>query len=220
MNILTNIDRAIKISELDTEKVKVLQNLLKVEADGIVGAITLKAFNDFKIQHNLSTPDFIGPTTVKVLLKETKSEAVINQASIDLIKEFEGFRALAYICPAGVPTIGYGNTYYDSGQKVKIGDTISKEYAEKLLLVTLQSFADTVRKTVKVPLTDNQFGALVSLCFNIGTGAFQNSTLVKLLNQKKYAESAQQFVRWNKGGGKVLPGLTRRRERERELFLS
>jgi len=87
-------------------------------------------------------------------------------------------------------------------------------------MTTVQTFADAVNKTVKVPLTSNQFSALVSLCFNIGIGAFQKSTLVRVLNQGNYGEAANQFLRWNQGGGKVLAGLVRRRQRERELFLS
>jgi lysozyme len=144
----------------------------------------------------------------------------INKTGLELIKEFEGFRSQAYLCPAKVATIGYGSTFYPDGKKVKLGDRITAQEAEKLLMTTIQTFADGVSKAIKIPLTSNQFSALVSLCFNIGIGAFHSSTLVRVLNQGNYSEAANQFLRWNRGGGKVLAGLTRRRNRERNLFLS
>ncbi|MBL1208257.1 glycoside hydrolase family protein [Geminocystis sp. GBBB08] len=243
---LSNIINPIHINKLSIKQVKELQRLLnncgyKLAIDGIVGNQTLTAFNSFKKGHNLTEPNLIGKTTIEWLMKYATNssasnselnnpllfapcplpfERKINQRGLDLIKEFEGFRNQAYICPAGIPTIGYGSTFYLDGRKVKMGDRISKEEAEKLLIRTVQTFADGVSKVIKVPLTSNQFSALVSLCFNIGVGAFQKSTLVKVLNQGNYSEAANQFLRWNRGGGKVLAGLTRRRTRERQLFLS
>ena len=136
-----------------------------------------------------------------------------------LIKEFEGFVANAYLCPAKVWTIGIGTTVYPNGVKVKKGDKCTEEQALKYLQHDLKSFEKTVNDSVKVPLSQNQFDALVSLAYNIGSGAFKNSTLLKKLNAKDYAGAADQFPRWNKGGGKVLKGLVRRRDAERALFL-
>lgn len=240
MNLL-NIINPIHINKLSIEQAKELQTLLnncgyKLVVDGIVGDRTITAFNSFKKGHNLTEPNLIGKTTIEWLMRYATNSSTnsllptpcsllpssrkINQRGLDLIKEFEGFRSEAYLCPANVWTIGFGSTFYPDGRKVKKSDRITKEEAEKLLMTTVQTFADGVNKAVKVPLTSNQFSALVSLCFNIGISAFQKSTLVRVLNEGNYGEAANQFLRWNRGGGKVLAGLTRRRNRERELFLS
>ncbi|MDX2211670.1 MAG: lysozyme [Oculatellaceae cyanobacterium bins.114] len=138
----------------------------------------------------------------------------INQAGLDLIKQFEGLRLEAYLCPAKVPTIGYGTT-----AGVKMGDRITAEQAEDLLRKDVEKFEKAVNSAVTVPLTDNQFSALVSFTYNLGAGALQKSTLLKLLNQGNYEAAAQEFLKWNKAAGKVLPGLTRRRQAEQALFL-
>lgn len=137
-----------------------------------------------------------------------------SQKGIDLIKKFEGCRLEAYKCPAGIWTIGYGHT-----KGVKDGMIITQEQAEEFLREDLRIFEQTVESCVKVPLSQNQFDALVSFCYNCGSGALRTSTLLRLLNEGKYSEAGEQFLRWNKAGGKVLVGLTRRREEERELFL-
>ena len=136
-----------------------------------------------------------------------------------LIREFEGFVANAYLCPSKVWTIGIGTTIYPNGVKVKKGDKCTLEQAHEYLAHDMIEFEKTVNDSVKVPLSQNQFDALVSLAYNIGSGAFKNSTLLKKLNAKDYAGAADQFLVWNKGGGKVLKGLVRRRDAERALFL-
>lgn len=137
----------------------------------------------------------------------------ISQRGLDLIKEFEGLRLSAYICPAGVATIGYGTT-----AGVKIGQTITKDRAEELLRADVEAFERHVLRLVKVKLTRGQFDALVAFVYNIGAGAFEKSTMLRQLNAGLYADAAQQFDRWNKAGGKVLAGLTRRRAAERAMF--
>ena len=137
-----------------------------------------------------------------------------SQKGIDLITKFEGFRARAYKCPAGVWTIGYGHT-----KGVKAGQSVTLEGAQDLLRQDLKNFEDWVSKLVKVELTQGQFDALVSFCFNLGPGALDSSTLLKLVNQQKFALAADQFKRWNKAGGVELSGLTKRRAAERELFV-
>ncbi len=138
-----------------------------------------------------------------------------SQKGIDLITRFEGFRNRAYKCPAGVWTIGYGHT-----KGVKAGQAITTQQAEELLQADLKTFEDWVNKLVKVELTQGQFDALVSFCFNLGPVALDSSTLLKLVNQQKFALAADQFKRWNKAGGVELSGLTKRRAAERELFVS
>ena len=140
----------------------------------------------------------------------------VSEKGIDLIKQFEGCRLAAYKCPGGVLTIGYGHTGIDVSPDLEI----TQQEAERLLKSDLIIHCNNVEKLVKVPLNQNQFDALVSLEYNIGYGAFKNSTLLKLLNEKKYKEAAEQFERWKYAGGKVLAGLVRRREKEKALFLS
>ena len=138
-----------------------------------------------------------------------------------IIKKFEGFRAKPYRCPAGVATIGYGSTYYADGRPVKMTDApITEAQAQELLQATLAKYEDCVNGAVKMPINQNQFDALVSFTYNVGCSAFRNSTLLRLLNQGYAPQAAEQFARWNRGGGKVLPGLVARRAAERALFES
>lgn len=127
----------------------------------------------------------------------------------------EGCKLKAYLCPANVLTIGYGHT----GSDVKDGMVITQAEAERLLLKDLDKFCAAVHRLVTAKLSDNQFAALVSLCFNIGEGAFGKSTLLKKLNAGDIIGATQEFPKWNKGGGKVLPGLVKRREDEQRLFI-
>lgn len=134
-----------------------------------------------------------------------------NKAAIDLIKSFESLRLTAYLDSVRVPTIGYGHT-----RGVKMGTTITEEQAEALLEEDLAEACRAVETLVRVPLTDNQFGALVSFQFNLG--ALGKSTLLKFLNKGQYAEAAQEFGKWVYAGREKLNGLIRRREAERKLF--
>jgi lysozyme len=145
----------------------------------------------------------------------------LNQKGIELIKSFEGLRLESYRCSAGVWTIGYGTTKYHDGRSVKPGDKITSEQAEILFKDDLAKFSRGVIALIKHPMLENPFSALVSLAYNIGLGAFGKSTLLKMLNEgKEYEAVAPQFLRWNKAGGKVINGLTRRREVEMNFFLS
>ena len=139
----------------------------------------------------------------------------ISQRGLDLIKEFEGFRAEAYLCPAGVWTIGYGHT-----GDVTPDDSCTMAEAEEMLRKDVERFEAAVDRLVKVPLTEGQFDALVSFAFNLGEGNLMQSTLLKKLNREDYAGAADEFGKWVKAGNKTLPGLVRRREAERALFLS
>lgn len=140
----------------------------------------------------------------------------ISTKGLSLIKSFEGLRLKSYKCPAGIWTVGYGHT----GPDVLPYMVITEQQAEELLRKDLEVFEDAVEAAVTVELNQNQFDALVCLAYNIGRGAFRSSTLVRLLNNEQYEDAGDQFLRWNKGGGQVLPGLVRRREAERALFLS
>ncbi len=145
----------------------------------------------------------------------------IGDRGLDLIRAFEGFRADPYLDAVGVPTIGYGSTYYPDGQRVRLTDPpISEPEARRLMQATLAEFEDGISAALQVDVTQSQFDALVCWAFNIGVSAAQNSTLMKKLNSGDYFGAADQFLRWNKAGGVVLRGLSRRRAAERELFLS
>lgn len=145
----------------------------------------------------------------------------INQATLDLVKGFEGLRLKAYTDSAGVWTIGYGTTAAAGlGIEPKAGMTITEAEAERLLHAGLDKFAAQIAPLIKVPVTDNEFGACVSLAYNIGPGAFGKSSVLRLLNAGDRPGAADAFRMWNKAGGKVLAGLTRRREAERALFLA
>lgn len=144
-----------------------------------------------------------------------------SKAGLDLIKQFESFRAAPYLCSAGVPTIGYGTTVYPNGIKVKLSDQkITQQLAETFLQHHVNAIEKDVSKLVKVTLTQNQFDALVSFVYNVGLGAFGDSTLLKLLNAGDIDNASKQFERWNKAGGKVSNGLIRRRNAEKALFLA
>ena len=136
-----------------------------------------------------------------------------------MIKEFEGCRLTAYRCSAGVWTIGYGHTGTVDGKAVASGMTITAAKATDLLKKDLAKFEAAVNAYVTAPITQNMFDALVSFAYNCGAGALKGSTLLKKLNAKDYNGAAAEFPKWNKAGGKVLKGLVRRRERERQLFL-
>ena len=146
-------------------------------------------------------------------------EMSVSNLGVDLICGFEGKRLVAYDDGVGVWTIGFGTTIYPNGIKVKKGDTCTEAQAKEYMAHDLKKFELAVSNVVTVPLSQNQFDALVSLAYNIGTNAFKNSTLVKKLNAGDYQGAADQFTVWNKGGGKVLQGLVNRRAKERELFL-
>lgn len=143
-----------------------------------------------------------------------------SEKGISLIKQFEGCKLTAYQDSVGVWTIGYGWTQPVDGKPIRAGMTIKQETAERLLRTGLVSYESDVSRLVKVGLTQGQFDALVSFTYNLGARSLSTSTLLRKLNAGDYAGAADEFLRWNKAGGKVLNGLTRRREAERALFLS
>jgi lysozyme len=145
----------------------------------------------------------------------------INQATIGLIKEFEGFEAKAYKCPAGVWTIGYGTTAAAGvGIVPEAGMVIGKTEAEGYLHAALDKFSNQITPAIKAPINENEFGAFVSLAYNIGAGAFKKSSALRHFNAGDKDKAADALMLWNKAGGKVLAGLVRRRTAERALFLT
>lgn len=144
----------------------------------------------------------------------------MNKATIDLIKEFEGFRAKAYLDPVGILTIGYGTTAAAGvGIKPALGMTITEAQAHGYLMAAVDKFAVQIAPKITAPINENEFGAFVSLAYNIGPGAFGKSSALRKFNAGDKQGAANSILLWNKAGSKVLPGLVRRREAERALFL-
>ena len=133
---------------------------------------------------------------------------------LDLIKQYEGLRLEAYLCPAGVPTIGYGHT-----KGVKIGQKITEDQADKLLADDFLEAESEAAKLITVPLTVNQLDALASFVFNLGASKLLGSTLRRKLNTGDYKGAAEEFDKWVFAGGKKLNGLIARRAAESKLFL-
>ncbi len=147
----------------------------------------------------------------------------INAAGLDIIKRFEGFRLKAYRCPANVLTIGYGHTRDPFTGKLDVAEDRvlkSEHEAAEILKLDLEKFErDVEQATGTCALNENQFSALVSFAFNVGTQALLGSTLLKKLLKGDALGAADEFPKWNKARGQVLKGLSRRRAEERDLFL-
>lgn len=142
-----------------------------------------------------------------------------NRAGIELLKKWEGCRLTAYRDSVGVLTIGYGLTSAAGIIKVTEGLTITQEQADEYLVKALVKYEAAVKKALTRAPNENQYSAMVSLCYNIGPGAFAKSSVVRLFNEGDAKGAADAFRMWNKAGGKVLKGLVSRREDERALFL-
>jgi len=137
----------------------------------------------------------------------------------NIIMEFEGFSENAYICPAGKVTIGFGNTYYEDGTPVKMGDKITRQRGEELFKSVVKKFEDQVREVVTSKINENQLGALVSFTYNLGIGNLKKSTLLKKINRNPHDPTIPfEFLKWVSPGTKFEKGLRRRRIKESELY--
>lgn len=142
-----------------------------------------------------------------------------SNSCYNVIKHYEGCKLEAYICSAGKITIGFGNTFYPDGKPVKIGDKITLKQAEDMLPNIVLKFAQGVDRLVKRELLQCEFDALVSFAYNCGLGNLEKSNLLREVNKKGSALRIEsEFIKWNKGGGKILEGLTRRRKTEALLY--
>ena len=146
----------------------------------------------------------------------------ISDEGLELIKHFESFQSCPYLCPALVPTIGYGTTHYKDRAVTMDDVCISHSTASYLLRTQVDDiYAKAVNHYVRVPISQNEFDALVSFAYNEGVGSLKGSTLLKKLNQKAtLKEVSEEFPRWNRANGKVLEGLVYRRAEEAKLFLA
>ena len=146
----------------------------------------------------------------------------VSKKGLDLIKKFEGLKLKPYLCSAGVPTIGYGNTLYENGKKVSLKDSvITESRATELLSYSLKNLEQQVASFCRDDINQNQFDALVSFAFNLGPYNLKSSTLLKKVNKNpKDPTIRDEFMRWTKAGGKVLKGLVERRKTEADLYFS
>lgn len=146
----------------------------------------------------------------------------LDKSGYDLIKSFEGLSLKPYKCSAGIATIGFGNTYYENNVKVQMSDAvITKQRAEDLLKLNADRFAVKVSNIVHKPINQNQFNSLVSFTYNLGSGAFASSTLLKKVNINPNDNLIRlEFLKWNRAGGKILSGLIKRRNKESELYFT
>lgn len=144
----------------------------------------------------------------------------ISDNGIELIKRFEGLSLKPYLCPAKIPTIGYGNTFYKNGKKVTLNDKpITEQKAVEMLKQSLEKFEQYVDSYCIDTITQNQFDAIVSFCYNVGPANLKSSTLLKKVNANVNDETIRaEFMKWTKGGGKVLKGLVTRRTAEADLY--
>ena len=146
---------------------------------------------------------------------------VITSKLKDLVKQFEGCSLKAYKCPAGIWTIGYGNTQYENGKAVKEGETITLERADQLLEVILIKFVQQVGELVKSKVNQNQKDALTDFAYNCGVGNLRSSTLLKKVNADPNDKTIRaEFEKWVRANGKVLKGLVKRRTAEANLYFS
>ena len=144
----------------------------------------------------------------------------LGSKGLELIKSFEGFYSKPYLDPIGIPTIGYGATYYPNKKKVTMKDKpLTEKEASDLLKEMMVTYENDVKRLVKRELNQNQFDALVSFTYNLGSANLCKSTLLKKINANPCDKTIKdEFLKWNKAGGKVLNGLTRRRNAEAELY--
>jgi GH24 family phage-related lysozyme (muramidase) len=183
----------------------------------------------FTLAKDGSFPTIAGRNTWYVFAKHATtgerdgiqpSQFRVNSIALKVIPAFEGLELKQYYCPAGISTIGYGATVFIDGGDVPVGAIITEEIATELLQRDLTRFVASLRSLVKVPLTGRQIGALTSFVYNLGAGALAESTLLRRLNGGESREAiAAEFLKWDKADGVQLPGLTRRREAERDLWL-
>lgn len=223
---LSKINSTKNITELSKIEVKELQKALNIcgfnvgSEDGILGNNTIKAFADFKLSTYQKESTLIGVGSVKALQdrinKQPEKITKISDGGIKMIANFEGKRNSKYLDAVGLWTIGIGHL-------IKSGEVFNSVLTDQevfdLFRKDISGFEQAVSNLVKVKINQNKFDALVSFAFNCGVGALESSTLLRVLNEGNYQLAADNFLKWDKGDGKTIYGLTLRRQKERELFL-
>lgn len=204
------------IFSLGLTTISIAESKIYEPSNQVVKDMQLQRLNN-SLSINLRNSELnVAPTSTKPQPKP------VSDIAVNLIKEFEGFKSYAYIDTDGTPVIGYGLSRI-AGKPVKIGDRISPTEADAALNSHLQEIHRELEQIVKVSLSEQQLSALASISFNVGINSIKTSTLVRKINAKDYAGAANEFLRWDKANwrGRLvqMPGLTRRRQAERQLFL-
>lgn len=212
--------------DLDTDIILELQSLFGLPKTGIIDYNLLQSFANWKRENYLNEVEYIGDYSYN-LLKSQKSPQPPAQYNLDIIQEFEGFSGKAYADSLhgwSVPTIGYGTTVYDNGQKVREGDVITKEKAnEELLSYVNKRIVPVLEKTIPFwnDMNINQKSALISFAYNLGEHFYGKSnfnTISKVLREKKWSEVPAAMLLYRNPGTNVEEGLKRRRKAEGILF--
>ncbi len=203
---------SIGLVTLSLAKSTIAQN----QSDIVKDDIELQRLNN-SLATNLNSPETVSPPAAP-----KPAPQPVSTRAIKIVKEFEGFKSEAYLDTDGTPVIGYGLSEI-AGKPVQLGDRISRQEADLALKKQLQTIEQQLDRAVEVQIGDRQLDALASLAFNVGIDSIENSTLVKKLNTGDYTGAANEFLRWDKAnvGGRLvkMPGLTRRRQAEKMLFL-
>jgi lysozyme len=214
------IDGAIivtSVCSLGLTTISMAESKIYEPSNNVVKDLQLERLDDSLRVNLKKSESYIAPTPIKPQPKP------VSKIAINLIKEFEGFKDYAYIDTDGTPVIGYGLSQI-GGIPVQIGDRISSTQADAALNSHIREIHRELDKAIKVDLSDRQLSALTSLAFNVGVDSVKDSTLVQKINAQDYAGAADEFLRWDKanmqGALVQMPGLTRRRTAERQLFLN
>ena len=214
------IDGAIvltSVCSLGLTTISLAESKIYEPSNNVVKDLQLERLDDSLTIKLKKSEIYIAPTPIKPQPKP------ISKFAINLIKEFEGFKDYAYIDTDGTPVIGYGLSRI-GGLPVQIGDRISTTQADAALNAHIREIHQELEQIIKVDLSDRQLSALTSIAFNVGVDNIKNSTLVRKINTKDYTGAADEFLRWDKANLQCalvqMPGLSRRRAAERQLFLS
>ncbi|NJO95509.1 MAG: lysozyme [Hyellaceae cyanobacterium CSU_1_1] len=205
------------VCSLGLTTISIAESKIYEPSNNVVKVLQLERLDNSLRVDLKKSESYIAPTPIKPQPKP------ISKVAINLIKEFEGFKDYAYIDTDGTPVIGYGLSKI-GGVPVQIGDRISTTQADAALNAHVREIHRELDEAVKVDLSDRQLSAITSLAYNVGVDGVKNSTLVQKINAQDYAGAADEFLRWDKanlqGALVQMPGLTRRRTAERQLFLS
>ena len=206
------------VCSLGLTTISIAESKIYEPSNNLVKDLQLEKLDNSLAINLRNAETYIAPTPTE----QPPEPKPVSDIALNLIKEFEGFKDYAYIDTDGTPVIGYGLSRIN-GEPVQIGDRISPTEADAALNAHVQEINQELDKVVKVELSDRQLSALASLSYNVGVGAIKSSTLLRKINAKDYAGAADEFLRWDKANlqGRLvqMPGLTRRRAAERQLFL-
>ncbi|MEM8676196.1 MAG: lysozyme [Cyanobacteria bacterium P01_G01_bin.67] len=206
----------ISVCSLGLTTISIAESKISEPSNDIVKDLQLQRLDDSLAINLRNAETIIPPEEIE------PQQQPVSEIAVNLIKEFEGFKDYAYIDTDGTPVIGYGLSRI-AGKPVSIGDRIDQTQAHAALMEHLEEIHRELDPVLKVNLNEQQLSALASISFNVGVNSIKNSTLLRKINAEDYAGAANEFLRWDKANlrGRLvqMPGLARRRQAERKLFL-